>query len=164
MNRFVTNCIFVVAFALVAVCSVVGQAQTLRTARIETLTQRDNKDGNTALYVQVQKATKDGLIAELKNGAAAKEFRDKEENTTTIPVLAPEVTKDECKGFVFRIGIKATGGIGKEGGNDHWEFNAKVILDFGDGTTPVELIGRVPSPSEITSRGNVEWTEWVTQQ
>jgi hypothetical protein len=147
-----------IAVAAILVCSVVACAQepTLTSAVLKTITDGDDRDHDTGVFVQVTEPDGHTTIAQIYNAELGGQYgyADHETHELTIPLYqkAP-VPKSKCQSFKFRMGIQATGGVfgnmnvtGKiddwpvvnlHGGNDKWKFDAWLTLHFSDGSTLV---------------------------
>ncbi len=121
----------------------------LTNATVTFHTTDDNKDHDTAVFVQVV-SKKDGrLLAHIENADSSNydstEYQD--DSTHSLSLAFGQVKKSDCEETQITIGSHATG-------HDDWMFDVAVTLYFIDGTTIVRT-------SKYT-RELISWDEYVT--
>jgi len=149
----------VITLCLVGLAFIVGNsrlcAQVIDRAEFNSHTNDEDKDNNTAVFVEVMTNDLQTKIAEVDGGDGSKQYKNGSDNSLGLVVKATGITKDKCAKFKFRVGSQASG-------NDKWEFRGQVSLYFKDGTNLVQNIGNVA----LNSRHNTKvWTEgWAGGQ
>lgn len=105
---------------------------TLTGARFTSVTDGDNKDHDTGLYVYVFTKDERTRLAQIENAdnsnKDATEYNDGSEHMLDLALISPGSTKADCNGFHYKVGIKANG-------NDKWKVaTSRVQLVFSDNT------------------------------
>ncbi len=103
----------------------------LMKAVLHTRTNNDDKDHDTAIWLQVKTADGDTLLAEAGNHETStddsKQYKDGSEHDLKLDVNA-NLDKSACRGFKVHMWQETHGGRG----HDTWKFDAKVTLIFSD--------------------------------
>ncbi len=120
----------------------------LQSAVLRTHTNGDDKDHDTGIYVDVHD-NGGNTIAYIGNAERSdddsKHYNDGSDHSFDVPLSEGTVLKSDCTNFKWRMGIQASGpnwiiklgGTPEDnpgGGNDQWQFDAWLTLNFGDGT------------------------------
>jgi hypothetical protein len=150
-----SSVLVLVVVSLFATTLLVAQGPTLTKATLKTTTKDDDRDRDTAIFVQV---TENDAKTELAKVAYAEVggqygYADHTTHQFNFPPVKMGIPKSQCQNFKFRMGIPAHGGIfgnakfdikvenlpiiTGQGGNDRWKYDAWLILTFSDGTTLV---------------------------
>ena len=152
-----------------------GAPPALARAVFWSHTHDEDKDHDTGLYVEVAKSDKTTILAGLYNGEAQGQYGYADDENHWVDLgITDHWPKDQCQGFVYRVGIQAKSGpfgflAGSQkvngipvgwttGGNDDWRYDGGVTLYFTDGTSLQKKI----DGQELNSRGGVlTWTDWA---
>lgn len=143
--------IFAVACAFVLSLASAAQAQKLVKAEFKVRTINDNKDADTAVFVEVRSNDQKVLLAEAANADADKEYKVDSENTLALTVKTEGSTPGQCDKFVFRVGIKPKG-------DDAWIFEGKVTLTFDNGQA---IVQEIPKTEIKGYKDQLTWTNYV---
>jgi hypothetical protein len=126
---------------------------TLVKATLKTTTGDDDRDHDTAIFVEVTKADAKTDIAKIAYAEVGGKYgyADHTTHQFDFPPVRAGIPKNQCQNFKFRMGIQAHGGVfgndklnvefenlpifSTQGGNDRWKFDAWLILTFSDGST-----------------------------
>jgi hypothetical protein len=114
------------------------------------LTNNDNKDHDTGIYVSVTTADGTTTLATIQNAdnCANCEYKDHTPHTINLIINAPGAQEDACRGFVVELGIVANG-------NDSWKIDeATVTLIFTDQGGGQTNLRATKKSFDLNSRGS----------
>lgn len=126
--------LFMALFGAAVLIPAVNAQAVLTRAELQTVTDGDNKDHDTCVWVSVSTADGSSTLAHADGsdcgGNNSTEYTDGSTHTIKLVVDAGGATKDACKGFTVRLWQKTHGGRG----HDRWKVDkAFVTLFFSDG-------------------------------